>query len=105
MPQVGSGVLLTTTSRVAAAEDTAPASLPLDVPRANSDPEVAVDSCRSELIPLRDVVRCLASTDPESSLFELQVLQRDTTVGQVICLEFDAKSCAMRDRWILAIKL
>merc|ERR1740133_437118 len=75
------------------------------IPRASSDPEAVVASLPTELIPLTDIVCCVAPLNPTLSRFELQVLQRETTLGKVVTLEFDAKSVLMRDRWIMAIKL
>jgi len=75
------------------------------IPRATSDPEAVVASLPTELIPLTDIVCCVAPLNPTLSHFELQVLQRETTLGKVVTLELDAKSVLMRDRWIMAIKL
>lgn len=86
----------------------------LVLPRTNSDPEIAAASCpelrssgrslRSEFIPLVDVVRCVEPVSTSSTCFELQVLQHDNTLGCVISLEFDAKTCDLRNHWVSSIK-
>jgi hypothetical protein len=77
---------------------------PIALPRTNSDPEIAVAAIRFEFIPLSDVVCCVEPVSATSTSFELQVLQHDTALGKVICLEFDANSCELRNQWVAAIK-
>lgn len=72
--------------------------------RASSDPEIAVQAVRSELIRFHDLLVCVAPTNPQSTLFELQVLQRNGGLDKEICLEFDARSCATRERWVSSIR-
>merc|ERR1719163_2277924 len=74
--------------------------------RAGSEPTPASEETPWELIPLRDVVSCDASLQPVSR-FEVRALQRSDGMtffrSQIIQLEFEAGSEAMRKLWVNAI--
>jgi K+-dependent Na+/Ca+ exchanger-like protein len=94
-----------TVERAASALGSSMGTSNIAVPRASSDPQANVDDLKAELISFRDVVKCTLPLDPTVAHFELQVLQRDSTFGKVIILEFDAKSIETRDRFVIAIRM
>lgn len=72
--------------------------------RSASDPAHISSARKWECIPWRDVVACLPPSSPDSSCFEMQVLQRgDAMLGKLIRLELDAKRPEVRRRWVAAI--
>jgi Ca2+/Na+ antiporter len=56
-----------------------------------------------EVIPVRDFVSCIPPDRPDETVFELQVLHRDTTFSKLVRLEVDAKTPQMCERWVAAI--
>jgi Ca2+/Na+ antiporter len=73
-----------------------------------SVPLGGMDDSPWELISLRDVVACEPNLNPASSRFEVHVLQRSDGVtlfrSKIIQLEIDARTAAMRKRWVSAVK-
>jgi len=71
----------------------------------STDPEAfTVEASKPvELLPVQDFVSCLPPSDTSSEIFELQIVQRNSTFGKVVHLEFDCKTVAMRERWVEAV--